>query len=361
VTQPPGSPLARYLLAAYTFLVVYASLHPLAGWTSRGANPLAFLQGPLPRHFTLFDVVTNGLAYLPFGFLCVLAVYPHRRGWSAALVAVLGGVFLSGSLEALQTYLPTRVASNLDFQLNVIGTVVGATCGAIVAPHVLSANTLLAGRRAWFRPGARIDAGIVLIALWLFGQMNPDGFLFGMGKIYGLVEVDPSTQLPAELFIRVEAAVSAAHLVAMGLFVGALVNPNRPLWLVVVTVVVVGLAVRTGAFAMLFAPKNALDWITPGAWRGLAIGIVVLLLASRLSLRMRVSIATFVLIAATVLVNVAPDNPYTVHALQVWRQGHFLNFHGLTGIVAMAWPFLALAYVIALMVGAIRTSRDLDD
>ena len=54
------------------------------------------------------------------------------------------------------------------------------------------------------------------------------------------------------------------------------------------------------------------------------------------------------LMAGTVLVNLAPSNPYSVAALAAWRQGHFLNFNGLTRLAASFWPFLALPYLILL-------------
>ena len=57
------SPLARYLLAAYALLVIYASLHPFTGWRDNGVAPLAFLSAPLPRYITSFDVLANLLAY----------------------------------------------------------------------------------------------------------------------------------------------------------------------------------------------------------------------------------------------------------------------------------------------------------
>ncbi|NJN40306.1 MAG: hypothetical protein HC807_04865 [Gammaproteobacteria bacterium] len=52
------------------------------------------------------------------------------------------------------------------------------------------------------------------------------------------------------------------------------------------------------------------------------------------------------LMAATVLVNVAPENPYLANSLQVWRRGHFLNFNGLTRLVSTLWPFAALVYLL---------------
>jgi hypothetical protein len=52
--------------------------------------------------------------------------------------------------------------------------------------------------------------------------------------------------------------------------------------------------------------------------------------------------------AATVLVNLAPPNPYLADSLKVWQQGHFLNFNGLTRLVSALWPFVALGYLIYL-------------
>jgi hypothetical protein len=51
-------------------------------------------------------------------------------------------------------------------------------------------------------------------------------------------------------------------------------------------------------------------------------------------------------------VNLAPENPYLAYSLAVWRQGHFLNFNGLTRLVSTLWPFAALAYVLAVVARA---------
>jgi hypothetical protein len=60
----------------------------------------------------------------------------------------------------------------------------------------------------------------------------------------------------------------------------------------------------------------------------------------------RLVIAAVLLMAATVLVNLSPPNPYTAAMLKLWEQGHFLNFNGLTRLVSAVWPFAALAYLI---------------
>ena len=41
-----------------------------------------------------------------------------------------------------------------------------------------------------------------------------------------------------------------------------------------------------------------------------------------------------------------PINPYSPMALTVWRQGHFLNFNGLTRLIAALWPYLTLLFLV---------------
>ncbi|MBL8491709.1 MAG: hypothetical protein JNM82_13095, partial [Rhodocyclaceae bacterium] len=61
---------------------------------------------------------------------------------------------------------------------------------------------------------------------------------------------------------------------------------------------------------------------------------------------LRRALAAMALLAATALVNLAPENPYLVNALQVWTPGYFFNFHGATSLAATVWPFLALAWLV---------------
>ena len=83
------------------------------------------------------------------------------------------------------------------------------------------------------------------------------------------------------------------------------------------------------------------------------LGIVNKAVSSRSSIQV---LSGVLLMAATALVNVAPENPYLANSLQVWRQGHFLNFNGLTRIVSTLWPFAALVYLL-LAAGRRETPR----
>src|SRR5262245_62125198 len=109
-----ASLLARLAFLAYTVIIVYASLTPWAGWRDLGVAAFASVTAPWPDRITRFDVIVNVLGYLPFGLLAVLALYPRVRGVGAILIALLAGTLLSGSIEAIQTFLPRRVSSNVD-------------------------------------------------------------------------------------------------------------------------------------------------------------------------------------------------------------------------------------------------------
>src|SRR3954453_5290803 len=120
------------LSLAYGALIVYASLYPFSGWRFQGLGALAFLGSPLPRYWTGFDIAANVFGYGPLGFLVALSVLRgggtqrSRPNVTAVVLSTVTAAALSLAMEAVQTYLPSRVPSNLDFALNVLGALAGA-------------------------------------------------------------------------------------------------------------------------------------------------------------------------------------------------------------------------------------------
>ena len=338
-----ATPLTRYALATYALIVIYATLYPLAQWRVPTVDMFAFLAAPWPRYLTKFDVGANIAAYLPLGAL-LFASLPRRATITTMNTATFLGLLLSLILETLQSYLPSRIPSNVDVALNTLGTFGGAAIIALAhRRYGASAHAL---RAHWFRDGARADAGLALLGLWLVAQLNPEALLFGTGDLRDLFAAVPSTLLEPLIFVRIEALVSAANLVAVGLIAGALVRPGQRVGLTVMAVIIVALAIRTAAFAVLAGPDQAFAWYTPGASLGLAIGTVIVVACGRLGFGARLVMAGVLLMATTAIVNVAPGNPYIAAGLAIWRQGHFLNFNGLTWAVSAAWPFAALAFLL---------------
>lgn len=359
MTSPPlptgtGAQLARHRLTrlprqlalAYTVLIVYASLHPFTGWRNPGLSPFEFLSADWPRYWTVFDLVFNACAYLPLGFLLALALHHLPRRWLVALTTLLLGSGISLSLEALQSWLPSRVPSHLDLACNALGTGLGALIaqwhGEIIFRRILQIQKNLLTQH----PHA--ESGLVLIGLWLLTQLSPETLLFGTGDLRYLLDIPPALPYAAHSFFFMETAIIVCHTLAIGLIATTLFSNRHAAVQVLVLFFSLALAIRTLAAAILVDPLHAFVWLTPGAGLGLMIGLALLLLALLLPTSLHLPLAGLALMAGTVVVNLTPPNPYSTVALAAWRHGHFLNFNGLTRLVSSCWPFLALPYLTLL-------------
>lgn len=335
------------MLFVYVLLVGYASLYPLSGWRDVGVSPLAYLSAAWPRYVTGFDVAVNVAGYVPLGVFAIAALYPRLRGVAAFLAAIAGAAVLSLSLEAVQTYLPARFATNLDVLCNLGGAALGAALGQHFTP-LIGGGPLSRLRAAEFLPGVGIDFGLVLLALWLLIQLNPASLLFGAGDLRDFLAPPEGRARRPEFFVSIEAFTTAANLVAVALLLSALTMPGRAVRAMLSWLVFGALAVKTAAFAILMRAENVLAWLTQGAQLGLVVGIAAALAAIALPRTVRLAAAAVLIMAATVLVNLTAPNPYLGASLKVWQQGHFLNFNGLTWLVSALWPFIALGYLIYL-------------
>lgn len=343
-----ASPLARYLFLAYVLLVVYATLYPFSGWHDSGISAFAYLSASKPPYITAFDLVVNVLGYVPYGLLAVLALYPRAVGFEALASAVATGAALALTLEAAQTFLPARFASNVDVVCNIAGATLGGMLGIRSANWLFGRSPLLRWRLRNVVPGARADAGLVLLALWLATQLNPATLLFGAGDLRDLFRQPAGSAYEPDAFVAIEALTAACNLVAVGLTASAILTPGAPLLRVLLGLVGLALVVKTGAFAILRQAEDLFHWLTPGALIGLVAGTPILLALTMLPRILRLALAAVLLMGATVLVNMAPANPYFASTLAVWSQGHFLNFNGLTRLLTALWPFAALLYLMFL-------------
>lgn len=360
VHPPHASTFARVGLLMYTLLIVYASGYPFSGWRSIGLPFWAFLRQPLPYYWTGFDVVTNIISYLPFGMLAVFALYPQVRGVWAALLAILGGTLLSGTMEAMQTFLPSRVSSNLDFLTNIGGTCIGAIAGALLSRTFLEQSRLLQLRKHWvFEDAGR---GLIVIGLWPLAQIYPQGYLFGHGQLLPIFSewisqwletpVALAALLRRDILLTVqeywlaETIITACGLTGALLTASCLLRKQAPRIMLLTLLLGAALAVKALASALFFDPENAFAWLTPGAKGGLLIGAMMLaglVYAPQVAQR---RLAVFSLLIAFVTVNLVPANPYFIATLQAWTQGKFLNFNGATHFLALFWPLLALWFLL---------------
>lgn len=363
--------LARPLACALVALIVYASLYPFDGWRSQGGDWFDFLWAPLPKYWTAFDVWANLLGYVPLGFLAVLAVnrVGAPRGWLLAAWAL--PMLLSLVLESAQVWLPGRVASNVDLGLNALG----GWLGSWLALWLSRSGGLRAWerwRRHWFEADAH--GALVLLALWPVALLYPASLPFGLGQVWRAVEQSVAQYLAGTPFahwmpVRLPEAIALspameAWCIALSLLAPCLLGFSvlrgvwrRVLWWL--TLAVLAIAVSALSSALTYDPSHAWIWLTPPAVLGLCFAGVLGLAAVGLSRRACVVWLVWVLLAALTLLNSAPVKPYLAESLQVWAQGRFIRFHGLTQWLGWLWPYAVMVHA-ALQISVRRRSAALD-
>ena len=342
------------LALVYGWIIVYASLYSATAWQDRGLDLFYFLEGRWPKYWTWQDAWFNVVAYMPLGFLLSLSPTHRSWPWARVLIPLLCGFLLSASLEALQTFIPGRVSSGLDLTFNTAGTLLGSGLALIFGPRLLA----LAGdaRRRLEVQRLSAETGLILLWLWLFAQISPETVFFGLGDLRGLLSLPTALPFSPALYSQLETAVVAMQTLVVTFLIQAVLQRVGLRWYMVffaaTGTLAVGVLIRVVSSWLLIgqtigAPEVA-RWValTPGGIDGLLIGLVLAVPALFLAGNWQPPIAAMLLMAATVLVNLMPTNPYSISALTVWQQGHFLNFNGLTRLIAALWPYLTLLFLI---------------
>ena len=169
--------MAGWFALVYAIGLIYGTLYPWSGWRRTGLSGLDFLSQPWPRYWTVFDLSTNVGLYAPLGALLGWWTR-HRFGpWTAVALPIIVTALLATTLEALQTFLPGRIPSNIDLLCNVVGAVFGAAFALALWP------TRLRDQPLRFRPHAKVT--IVLLIAWLAVQALPQRLPFESGVLLG--------------------------------------------------------------------------------------------------------------------------------------------------------------------------------
>jgi VanZ family protein len=354
-----ASPVARAALLAYVLLIVYASWFPFSGWRNSGLPPLTFLHFAMPQYWTVFDAAINVVGYIPLGILITFSLYPRLKGALAVLAASMLGILLSGTMEAVQTYLPSRVPSNLDFLTNLAGCCLGACLGAAATRTLLDQGRLYHLRQRWFAQHA--SQGLVLLALWPLAQIYPQAYLFGHGQLLPILSswlsdwldttidlaayLQPAGDLTVQQYWLSETIITACGMTGAILTLLCLLRRVAPKAMLVVGLIAAAIVVKALASALLFSPENAFVWVTPGAEGGFLIGLIMLSGLAFAPVVVQRRLAALTLLLSLLVANTIPTNPYFVATLQSWVQGKFLNFNGAAQFLSLMWPFFALWFL----------------
>lgn len=347
------------LALIYICLIEYASLYPFTDWRDQGIVPWGFLLAPLPKYWTGFDVVSNVLGYVPAGFLVALAAWRTGRGRRAIWLATLVCAVLSLVMETLQSYLPARVPSNVDFALNLAG----GWSGAVAASWLerLGAIDHWSRLRArWFVADAR--GALVLLALWPAALLFPAAVPLGLGQVLErleavLVQLLEDTPFLVWLPVRdmeLQPLVAGAEFVCvlLGALIPCLVGyciirsgARRAVF--VLLTILVGVATTGLSAALSYGPQHAWDWIHPPVLVGLGMALVLGIVMLGVPRRGAAALALLGMGIYLSLLNQAPADPYFSQTLQTWEQGQFIRFNGLGQWLGWLWPYAALVYLVS--------------
>ena len=346
--SPHSVRLAWILAVAYLLVIVDASLQPFRDWRPPPEEILHFLSAPWPRYITLPDVVVNFAAYVPLGLLASIvfgARYGPARG---AVAATLAAATLSLAMEAVQMFLPARIASNVDLLANGLGALVGAMAAPLLAPTRVLGGRIHAARRRLFLEGMPADTGLVIVGLWLMTQFHPTAQLFGAGAIRATLDLPPYSNHTPWLALSGEAAVVLFSLLGVGLMLSALTREGERRMLVIGTVIGTALGFKIFTAVALVQTSAPFAWLTPGVLLGLCAGWLLLWGAARLPRPAQLAASAVCIVAATAAINLAPDNPYhsVPPRLLVRGASHFLNFSGIVRALSELWPLLAIGFLM---------------
>lgn len=325
-----------WMAVLYCTLVAYGTLFPVDEWQppiSGWTNPIT---QPWPAQASRADVTINLVAYMPLGLF--MALWLRQRLGLVAAIAItsLFGCGLSFMLEVMQSALPSRVPSRLDWAANTAGALCGAVFAIAFDPRTSASQRLHDLRHEWFAPGALVNLALTILGLWALTQAAPFVPSFDWGNLKSGLKPLGKTLLDPATFRPLDALGFGLNILALGLLVRtAAIKPIAwpfllfTLAVLLLKVPVVGRQLTLEALA---------GWL----------GAMTVLFA--VPLRRPASRTTWVgaaLLAAYGLAQFKPgDSPATYLINWIPFKGQVGTLAGMGDILETLWPFMALALAI---------------
>ena len=338
--------LRTWLAIGYALFIVYASLSPFSGWREQGLDFLEVLGEPLRYTYTAFDAAVNLLSYLPFGLLAGLALRARCGALASVILGLCLGAMLSAGMEYLQMYLPARISSNMDLLANSAGALLGALLAMSMASWTWLLVRLTHWRSGLFHQGKEMDFGLALLALWIFGQINPS--LPMLGNVFiSEVARQPFAALTPVPFDWWESGAVTLNLLMLGTLLLTLLRTPRNAVAALPVILSVVALVKFVMAAALLKSWALLLWINSEAVLGMLLGMALLFAMLSLPRSVAIIFGAAVALAYFAVVNfVFGDNtPAAAMSVYHWHYGHLLNYNGLAQTISLVFPLLLLFHL----------------
>lgn len=337
----------------YALVIIYASLYPFTGWRDQSIYPWEFLWAPFPLYWTGYDVSINLLGYIPFGFVLTLAdLRINRRKERLRTYKWLLAVVLSLVLESLQTYLPSRVPSSVDFLLNCSGALIGVGIAYYCEKYQLmdSWNRI---RSRWLINDSVGPLSCLLV--WPLAIIYPPSIPFLMGDIYWAIkketytflgihpiaEITKTLHLTSVEITNIESIICVVTGLLIPISLGFSIVPavKHRIW-VVVSICGVGVGALILTSALTFDLSHVFSWFSIYTNLGFGLAIFFAFFILKISTKVAQYLLLLILLIHLFLPNSLSSDVYLAQSIQIWEQGKNARFIGLTQWVGLLWPYI---------------------
>jgi VanZ family protein len=345
--RPPLGVLLKGAFGISIFIVIYATLLPFTGW--RVPDSVSW-QGLVRPYQTDLDLVLNVAAYVPVGLLLTVALL--RSGARRPLVkAVLIASGISFTLEALQIFLPGRVAALHDWLANSAGGWMGAAF-AVSAQGQRMGAAIASLRERWLAPGAEAEWGLVLLMIWLIAQSNPAVPFFEAGQLANALTRDWQTAESGAWSLLPQIIAIALNVCGFALFLAVWVNTRIFAGLPALYALAAGLVVKFLAAGLLLKAPLLESWLGPASTLGLIAGYFFALVLLAAAPRTRLFLATLLIFAGGLMARLSGNYEGLDGMLRLFDRPHpqLGAFAGLTRWMNELWPVMTFAYLVTLFV-----------
>jgi hypothetical protein len=191
-----------------------------------------------------------------------------------------------------------------------------------------------------------MNFGLALLALWMFGQINPSLPMLGNVFITGVAH-KPFMTLRHAPFNGWECIAVTLNLLMLGALMLTLLRVPRNI-VTALLVILGGVAAAKFINAVLLLKSWALLlWINSEAVLGMLLGILLLFVTMRLPRSTAISFGTVAALCYLAIVNfVFDDNaPSAAMSIYHWHYGHLLTYNGLAQTITLVFPLLLIFHL----------------
>lgn len=243
-------------------------------------------------------------------------------------------------------YLPIRISSNVDLLTNSVGVIFGAVLAVSITSWTSWLAYLVSWRNHLFHQNKETDFGLALLALWIFGQINPTLPMLGNLFINEVAE-QPFVASVSTPFNPWASLTVMLNLLMIGVLLMTLLRIPRHIVNSLLAVLGSVALLKFIIASVLLKSSALLLWINGEAVLGISSGMIVLSIVVRLPRHWLIYISATMTLTYFTLVNldIPSNSPALGTSIYQWREGHLRNYNGLAQIISQIFPMLLLFHL----------------